>query len=78
MPPLENVITGAVVLIGSRRSCDAAEVTAGHAAFANKGIPITSAATRADGISDGAIVLFRGVEVGKVTHLRARRITLPS
>ncbi|HEX4797370.1 MAG TPA: MlaD family protein [Humisphaera sp.] len=67
-----NFITGLVVLLALVAFLWMLITFTGRAtaAFASKGIPIVITVDRADGVSDGTPVAFRGVQVGKVSNLR--------
>jgi len=66
-----NVITGIVVLGSIFIFLWMVLKFTGRAvgAFAPKGIPVVVLASRADGVSEGSAVVYRGVTVGKVTSI---------
>src|SRR5690348_6083330 len=68
---VRNVITGIVVLGSIFIFLWMVLKFTGRAvgAFAPKGIPVVVLASRADGVSEGSAVVYRGVTVGKVTSI---------
>jgi len=68
-PQRRNLIVGIVVLIGLGLFVWLLLLFSGSAAdlFVPKGLKVTMTTDRADGISDGSSIYFRGVQVGRVT-----------
>jgi len=66
-----NVVTGFVVLIAGIAFVWMLLQLTGRAtaAFAKRGIPISIRADRCDGVNDGTIVTFHGIEVGTVKSI---------
>ena len=71
-PRQRNVLVGIVVLLGLAAIGWMVLLFAGRVAelFTSPGISISMTAERADGLSDGSAVFFRGVQVGRVTAVR--------
>ncbi|MDB5305753.1 MAG: Mammalian cell entry related domain protein [Phycisphaerales bacterium] len=67
-----NIITGAVVLfaLGALAWMTMQFTGRAMAIFKPRGMPIVFSSNRGDGLSDGSPVLYRGVQVGKVTAVR--------
>jgi len=75
MPPRRrNIFVGLVVVLGLAITTWMILLFAGRFAevFKPPGLPITMSADRADGVSDGSAIYYRGVPAGRVTgvHLR--------
>jgi phospholipid/cholesterol/gamma-HCH transport system substrate-binding protein len=73
-PRRRNIIVGLVVLLGLGIATWMVLLFAGRFAslFASPGLPINMTSDRADGLSDGSSITYRGVSAGRVTgvHLR--------
>jgi phospholipid/cholesterol/gamma-HCH transport system substrate-binding protein len=73
-PRRRNIIVGLVVLLGLGIATWMVLLFAGRFAslFASPGLPINMTSDRADGLSDGSSITYRGVQAGRVTgvHLR--------
>lgn len=71
-PQRRNLIVGIVVLIGLGLFVWLLLLFSGSAAslFVPKGLKVTLTTDRADGISDGSSIYFRGVQVGRVTAVQ--------
>jgi phospholipid/cholesterol/gamma-HCH transport system substrate-binding protein len=67
-----NVLVGLVVMLALGMLTFMLLLFAGRATalFVTRGVPITLDADRADGLNEGAPILFRGVIVGQVTRIR--------
>src|SRR3978361_847750 len=68
-PRRRNIIVGLIVLLGLGITTWMVLLFAGRFAslFAAPGIPITMTTDRADGLSDGSSITYRGVLAGRVT-----------
>jgi phospholipid/cholesterol/gamma-HCH transport system substrate-binding protein len=73
-PRRRNIIVGLVVLLGLGIATWMVLLFAGRFAslFASPGLPITMTSDRADGLSDGSSITYRGVPAGRVTGVRLR------
>ena len=71
-PNQRNVLVGLVVLVALGVLTWMLLLFAGRATamFVPRGMPITLTADRADGLNDGSVMFYRGVEVGKVNRIR--------
>src|SRR5579872_1475849 len=72
MPPRKrNIVTGTVVLSALAMLVWMILTFSGGAMriFKARGTPVVFLCDRADGLSDGSPVLFKGVQIGKVTRV---------
>lgn len=71
-PRKRNIVTGIVVLLALATLTWMVLTFSGGAMriFKPKGVPVVFRCDRADGLSEGSPVFFKGVEVGRITDVR--------